>query len=250
MWSCRCACSHASWFRNVPSSSAARAGCGQAPESGSFRRCRAPALEANHILKLLDKSGSLDSLKVLSKCGFRPLACQTRCTDALLTPQSSAMRLQLHCVACAGAVCVLAIISASLARAKGRKLRPRGRSSYSAATPPSAKRRRQSSTVGREVPSSLASALFDLPSAAPRTIRARSATRCSVLPERAIRSSSCLLSGVAANAELLVHMPRSITHANHIVKLCVRYYTRWSAEAASRVWQHVGVKWTPEMGPG
>jgi hypothetical protein len=29
-------------------------------------------------------------------------------------------------------------------------------------------------------------------------------------------------------ATLLVHMPRSITHANHILKLYVRYYTRFS----------------------
>jgi hypothetical protein len=46
--------------------------------------------------------------------------------------------------------------------------------------------------------SSLASALFDLPSAAPRTIRARNTTRCSVLPERTSRSSSFLASGVIA----------------------------------------------------
>ncbi|MGH8581711.1 MAG: hypothetical protein ACREWG_02775, partial [Gammaproteobacteria bacterium] len=34
-----------------------------------------------------------------------------------------------------------------------------------------------------------------------------------------------LFSGVIANAALLVHMPRNITHANRIVKLCVRHYT-------------------------
>jgi hypothetical protein len=42
------------------------------------------------------KSGSLDTLKVLMRCGLR----------------------QLHCVACVGARCVVAIISASLARGK------------------------------------------------------------------------------------------------------------------------------------
>jgi hypothetical protein len=34
-----------------------------------------------------------------------------------------------------------------------------------------------------------------------------------------------LISGVIANAALLVHMLRSIIHAFHSVKLCVRHYT-------------------------
>src|SRR6202035_2807622 len=172
------------------------------------------------------KSGSFESLNVLSKCGFKPLACQTRCTDALLTPQTSAMLRQLHCVACFGALCVLVIIAASWARASGLKLRPRGRSALRAATPPSAKRCRQSITVARDVSSSFANALFDLPPAAPRTIRARRAMRCSVWPDRTIRSNFRLISGVIANAALFVHMLRSIIHAFHIVKLCVRHYTR------------------------
>src|ERR1700720_2585686 len=135
------------------------------------------------------------------------------------------MLLQLHCVACCGALCVLVIISAALARANGLKLRPRGRLSSRALTPPPEKPRRQSSTVGRDVLSSVASKLFDLPSAAPRIIRARNAMRCSVLPERTIRSSSCLASGVTANGALLAHMPGSLTSTNHIVKLCMRHYT-------------------------
>src|SRR6202035_3059914 len=118
---------------------------------------------------LLHRQGGLRAIK--------PLACQTRCTDALLTPQTSAMLRQLHCVACFGALCVLVIIAASWARASGLKLRPRGRSALRAATPPSATRCRQSITVDREVSSSFANALFDLPPAAPRTIRARRAMR-------------------------------------------------------------------------
>ena len=81
-------------------------------------------------------------------------------------------------------------------------------------------------TVGRDVLSSLASALFDLPSAAPRMIRARNAMRCSVLPDRTSRSSSCLASRVTANAALLAHMLGSLTRATRIVKHCVRHYTR------------------------
>ena len=49
--------------------------------------------------------------------------------------------------------------------------------------------------------------------------------RCSVWPDRTIRSNFRLISGVIANAALFVHMLRSIIHAFHIVKLCVRHYT-------------------------
>ena len=49
--------------------------------------------------------------------------------DALLMPAALAMLRQLHCVARAGAVCVLVMISACLARSNGLKLCPRGRSS-------------------------------------------------------------------------------------------------------------------------
>src|SRR6516225_7076875 len=135
------------------------------------------------------------------------------------------MRRQLQWVALAGGDCVFATISAALLRATASKLLPRGRSSYSAFTPPSAYRPRQSTTVGRDVFSSLAKALLDRPSAAPRIIRARSAWRCSVLPERTILSSSALSSAVIASAVLLAHMPHSIAGPNHLVKLCVRHYT-------------------------
>src|SRR5215470_9609360 len=100
------------------------------------------------------KRGSFDSLNVLTRCGFSPWACQIRCTDALLTPQVSAMRRQLQCVASAGGDCVLATISAALLRATASKLLPRGRSSKSTFTPPSTYRVRQSTIVGRDVFSS------------------------------------------------------------------------------------------------
>src|SRR6516225_8195598 len=136
------------------------------------------------------------------------------------------MRRQLQWVALAGSDCVLATISASLLRATASKLLPRGRSSKSAFTPPSTYRARQSTIVGRDVFSFLAKALLDRPSDAPRIIRARSAWRCSVLPERTILSSSALSSAVIASAVLLAHMPHSIAGPNHLVKLCVRHYTR------------------------
>src|SRR5271166_639183 len=80
--------------------------------------------------------------------------------------------------------------------------------------------------VGRDVFNAFASALFDSPSAAPSTIRARNAIRCSVLPERTIRFSTVRSSGVTTKAALLSHMQRIVTYPNHIVKLCARRYTR------------------------
>ena len=78
------------------------------------------------------------------------------------------------------------------------------------------------------------SALFDLPSAAPRMIRARNAMRCSVLPDRTSRSSSCLASRVTANAALLAHMLASLTRATRILKHCVRHYTRCVLKARTQ----------------
>jgi hypothetical protein len=52
--------------------------------------------------------------------------------------------------------------------------------------------------------------------------------RCSVLPERTIRSSSRLSSGVTANAALVAHMSRHMTGANQFVKRYVRHYPSFS----------------------
>src|SRR5271169_1839701 len=101
--------------------------------------------------------------------------------------------------------------------------------------PPSAKRRRHSSTVGREVSSALASALFDLPAAAPRIIRARNAMRGSVLPEPTSRSSTTLSSGVTANAARLAHRSHRRAPTNHVVQLRVRHYTN-GFEVLPRRW--------------
>jgi len=161
----------------------------------------------------------LDSLKVLSKCGFRPLACKTRCTDALLTPQTLAALRQFHCVASGGALCTgkrsLLLWPASTVL----KLRPRGRFSYRDLSPALTMRRRPSITVGRDVLSYSASALFDLPSAAPRIIRACNAMRRAVLPERTICSTYRRSSDVIANAAPRVHIPSRIHSINHIVTI-------------------------------
>ena len=70
--------------------------------------------------------------------------------------------------------------------------------------------------------SALASALSDLPSDAPSSNPRQQpyALLCLAETNDPVPVSN-LLSGVIANAALLVHMSHSITPANHIVKLCV-----------------------------
>ena len=70
-----------------------RAGCGPGPGSGSSRPCRArspsPAGSGRGpttSTSFSSKRGSLESLNVSTRCGFRPRADQIRCTVAGLTP--------------------------------------------------------------------------------------------------------------------------------------------------------------------
>jgi hypothetical protein len=46
--------------------------------------------------------GSVDSLKVRTRCGFKPWAAQIRCTLRWLTPAAFAMARQVQCVASPG----------------------------------------------------------------------------------------------------------------------------------------------------
>src|ERR1039457_3127926 len=150
-------------------------------------------------------------------------------------PLSLATLRQLHCVASGGALCARVTISASLAGVSGLELRPRARASYRDSIPPSENRRSQSMIVGREGFSSGATPVLDRPSAAPRTIRARKAMRCAVFPERTICSNLHLFSELTANAALGDYMNNSIRGTNHIVKLCVRHYTRFGTPVYRRI---------------
>ena len=90
-WSCRGACSRGSWCRRVLSSSAARAGCGRGPGSGSSRRWTAPRhAPAGDMYRptmsstFSAKAGSLESLKVRMRCGCQagaPSRCPGPCAD-------------------------------------------------------------------------------------------------------------------------------------------------------------------------
>ena len=91
--------------------------------------------------------GSLESLKVLTRCGCRPLAFHTRCTIDGDVPSSAASVRVLQCVAAGGfSVVVLRTISAaSRAVLAGRP--PRGASFSMPARPCLAKRPRHWQTV-------------------------------------------------------------------------------------------------------
>src|SRR5260370_7393993 len=58
------------------------------------------------------KSGSLDILKLRTRCGLRPCSAQMRCTLVWLMPISSAIDRTLQCVALAGGL--FTVFSAAL----------------------------------------------------------------------------------------------------------------------------------------
>src|SRR3954451_17300256 len=65
---------------------------------------------------LVTKSGSIDSLKVSCRCGFRPKARQIRCTVLTERPLSRAMPRELQCVASSGWLSNVRVMTASMQR--------------------------------------------------------------------------------------------------------------------------------------
>src|ERR1700712_376982 len=63
---------------------------------------------------LATKSGSVDSLNVSCRCGFRPKARQIRCTVLTERPLSCAMPRELQCVASSGWLSSVRVITASI----------------------------------------------------------------------------------------------------------------------------------------
>lgn len=133
-------------------------------------------------------SGSLESLKVSSKWGLRPKACQMRTTEFCETPASAAMSRVLQCVAFLGLLSkVLTMISSILSSPMVRGAPGRG-SSCKPSSPRSRNRLRHLPTVSRVVLSLLATATSESPPAHAKTMRARSASACAVFARRVHRS--------------------------------------------------------------
>ena len=128
------------------------------------------------------KSGSLLSLKVRDRCGFRPRARHVRFTKSRDAPVSRAIDRHDHRVASFGSRVVVASTIRLRSAARSASLRPpwlppRARSFSIPARPSSAYRRRQRPTLFTSAPSSAAISLFVIPSDAFSTIRDRSRSR-------------------------------------------------------------------------
>lgn len=125
--------------------------------------------------------GSLESLKVLTRCGLRPCSRQIRATAVALVPRCAARLRVLHCVELLGrSSSVTRTTSATWVDMRAERGRPgRVASCNSPATPSTRKRARQRATKRRSVSSLSAISLSWRPLAASKTMRARNCTRAS-----------------------------------------------------------------------
>src|SRR5680860_825420 len=170
--------------------------------------------------------GSLDNLKVLTRCGFKPRADQIRCTVAGLTPCAFAIARQLQCVWPGGVVsCVARTISAILS-SEIDGLRPRPvATSPNLTRPCSANRSRQACTVDGATPTCTAIAVFARPCPASNSARARCTCRCGAVRDllRLSRISRWLsVNGIGGVA---VRMPTSYPNVLLFWRHCTRYLT-------------------------
>ena len=136
------------------------------------------------------KSGSVESLKVSTRCGCRPKARQIRCTVAVDRPLALAMPRELQCVPSAGRLSRVRLITASIRSSPILRGAPERGSSRSPSSRCSAKRWRHLRTVSG-CTSSRAPTSRGLPvSAQASTIRARSASPCAVRRRAASASNA------------------------------------------------------------
>jgi hypothetical protein len=126
------------------------------------------------------KSGSVDSLKVSTRCGCRPKARQIRCTVAADRPLASAMRRELQCVPSAGRLSRVRLITASIRASPIVRGAPERGSSRSPSKRCRAKRCRHLRTVSGCTPSRSPTNRGLPVSAHANTIRARDASPCAV----------------------------------------------------------------------
>src|SRR6516162_3912137 len=144
------------------------------------------------------KFGSLEILKVSSRCGLMSLWFQMRCTVLLLTPASQAIERILHLTRpCGGLVArsstreIFSVGSRSLRPLPGASLRP--------VIPFSSKRFDHLQTAPRLQPSSLATSVSDLPSNRRKIMLARKRSRTDTFEPRTKRPSSASSSLLASS---------------------------------------------------
>src|ERR687885_33016 len=123
---------------------------------------------------LATNSGSLDSLKVRTRCGTRPCAFQIPCTAPRLIPAAFAMARPVQCVASHGGPRrVSSTTRSTIVSGKGGVPGGRVLSRSTPPPPPATKRSRQRRTQGLDLPVRRTVALVPSPSAAARMILAR-----------------------------------------------------------------------------
>jgi hypothetical protein len=139
---------------------------------------------------LATKSGSLESLKVRTRCGRSLCARQTRCTELMLIPVAAAMALAVQWVAAAmalavqwvaspgGSVAVSSITRSIVACARGATRDGRVLSRSSPATPSRMNRSCQRQTHGLDLPVRRTISPVPRPSAVASTILARQTCSC------------------------------------------------------------------------
>ena len=103
---------------------------------------------------LSTNSGSAESLKVSTRCGFSPKACQTRCTVAGDRPQAVAIERVLQWVAPSGMVSRVRTSSSATRSSVTVRGAPLRGSSRSPSSRPPAKRSRHLPTVWAQTPAS------------------------------------------------------------------------------------------------
>src|SRR5215213_260680 len=128
---------------------------------------------------LAANAGSLDSLKVRTRCGRSLCARQTRSTELALMPTAAAMAPAVQCVAsCGGSVGVSSTTRSIVACAKGGTRDGLDLSRKSPGTPSRMNRACQRQTHGFDTPARRMIAFVPSPSAVARMILARQTCFC------------------------------------------------------------------------
>src|SRR3954469_10675008 len=128
---------------------------------------------------LAANAGSLDSLKVRTRCGRSLWARQIRCTELMLIPTAAAMALAVQWVAsCGGSVGVSSITRSIVACARGGSAGGRVLSRSRPATPSRTNLSCQRQTHGLDLPVRRTISPVPRPSAVARTILARQTCFC------------------------------------------------------------------------
>src|SRR6266436_72354 len=133
---------------------------------------------------LSTNSGSVDSLKVSLRCGWRENARQMRCTVEIDKPEALAIERVLQWVAAAGIVSNVVVTTSAIFSSPILRGAPGRGSSARPSSRLAANRLRQVATVTRVTPSRSAIARLVAPSAASSTIAARIASARDIFRRR------------------------------------------------------------------